>query len=390
MLIKRFEGASIQEVLREVRAELGPDAIVLSQRSRPAPRSWLGVRGQAVVEVTAAVDREQTQAPAPHAGEGVSPVSRTRGDESWRPLQLTRALIEPLEDEIRSLRAAIHEQPAPPQQTSLAAEVAEIRALVEQLLREPARPPDDPLAQVFLRAGLQPDLAQTLADDTALRTREGQPQQQASVAALAERIERRLALPRLDHPRSQLVIGAPGVGKTTSLAKLAQRYRADDVRLFSAGATRPGASACLRATAAQCQLPFEEIPSPDQLAPRALRRGTVLVDTPGFVGASGPVWSDLQRLRRELGPRGEVQLVISATTREVDLQRQVAASAGCEPDSLVVTRVDETEDLAHIVNLLFEPGAPRLAWLGCGQAVPDDLTLPDGQQLAARVLGAAA
>ena len=134
MLIKRFEGASIQEVLREVRAELGPDAIVLSQRSRPAPRSWLGVRGQAVVEVTAAVDREQTQAPAPHAGEGVSPVSRTRGDESWRPLQLTRALIEPLEDEIRSLRAAIHEQPAPPQQTSLAAEVAEIRALVEQLL----------------------------------------------------------------------------------------------------------------------------------------------------------------------------------------------------------------------------------------------------------------
>ena len=82
--------------------------------------------------------------------------------------------------------------------------------------------------------------------------------------------------------------------------------------------------------------------------------------------------------------------MISATTREVDLQRQVAASAGCEPDSLVVTRVDETEDLAHIVNLLFEPGAPRLAWLGCGQAVPDDLTLPDGQQLAARVLGAAA
>ena len=98
-------------------AELGPDAIVLSQRSRPAARSWLGVRGQSVVEVTAAIDREVGHDPtpgSPAASAVDSPVGRTRGDESWRPLQLTRALIEPLEDEIRSLRAALHERTAPP------------------------------------------------------------------------------------------------------------------------------------------------------------------------------------------------------------------------------------------------------------------------------------
>jgi flagellar biosynthesis GTPase FlhF len=91
-----------------------------------------------------------------------------------------------------------------------------------------------------------------------------------------------------------------------------------------------------------------------------------------------------------MGPHTDVQLVVAATTKEVDLRAQLRAGQGCNPTSLVVTRVDETADLANVVNLILQPGAPRLAWLGCGEAIPTDLELPDAHALARSVLGESA
>jgi flagellar biosynthesis protein FlhF len=220
--------------------------------------------------------------------------------------------------------------------------------------------------------------------------RDGATELDARLAALGERIEERLAVPRFDLPRSQLVIGAPGVGKTTSLAKLADRYPAGPLTLVSTDVCRPGASARLHAFAADLGVPCEEVRCARDLPLGSLRRGPVLVDTAGWDASSAAPLVDLDPLRRALGAQADVQLVVSATTREADLERQLRSSAALEPSSLIVTRVDETRDLSNIVNVLLQPGTPRLAWLGCGQGVPDDLALPDAHELAATLLGAAA
>jgi flagellar biosynthesis protein FlhF len=383
MLIKRFEGPSLPAVIRQVRAELGPDAIVLSQRTRPAERGWLGMRGAQVCQVTAAVDRDHPVSPE-QMGE------RTAPDATWRPLQLTRALIEPLEDEIRSLRCLLEEREPPVAAPSLAAEIEQLQALARSLGRAGASAGETPGLAPFLRAGLAPQHARSLAEDAALRVREGEAPDEARLSALAERLEQRLAAPRPDARRNQLVIGAPGVGKSTSLAKLADRCRDDRLTVLSADVHRPGASERLRAAAADLGVAFQELASTGGLARRSLRRRTLLVDTPGLVAHTPSALRDLRQLRAALGDRLEVQLVVSATTRLADLEQQLRTAAECSPTSLIVTRSDETRDLSNVANLLLEPGVPPLAWFGCGQRVPDDLALPDARALARGVLGLAA
>ena len=383
MLIKRFEGSSMPAVIRQIRAELGPDAIVLSQRTRRAERGWLGVRGALVCEVTAAIDRDRGASPETES-------ERSRPDETWRPLQLTRALIEPLEDEIRALRSLIENREAPATNSGLASEIEELRRLARQLSQGDASAVDDPAAAPFLNAGLDPEHAHALGEDAALRMREGEEESEARLAALTDRLEGHFAAPRVDARRNQLVIGAPGVGKSTTLAKLADRVRDDRLTLLSADAQRPGASDRLRAAASALGVPFQELDSARGLAHRSLRRRTVLVDTPGLVATMPSALPDLKQLRRALGSDPEVQLVVSATTKPGDLEAQLRAGAECDPTALIVTRTDETRDLSNVANLILRSDSPRLAWLGCGQAIPDDLELPDARALARSVLAASA
>ena len=380
MLIKRFEGPTMQDVVRQVRMAMGPDAMVLSQRTR-REGGFLGRGGALVVEVTAAVDREQIQ-PRP------SDEDRTRSDVSWKPLQLTRALIEPLEDEIRDLRRVVEESGLERTGTALSDQIRELKELARDFEKREGTPAPDDGAACFLRAGLRLDVSESLAGEVALRVRDGEREDSARVDALARSLEERFALPRPDVARSQLVIGAPGVGKTSTLAKLVDRYAAHGPTLVSADTGRRGGSARLRGAASQLGVPFEELDPANGLS--RLRHKPLFVDTPGLVTRAPSARSGLEKLRGELGGRADVQLVVAATTKEADLHAQLSAAERCEPTSLVVTRVDETQDLASVVNLILRPGAPRLAWLGCGEVIPTDLELPDAHALARSVLGESA
>ena len=185
-----------------------------------------------------------------------------------------------------------------------------------------------------------------------------------------------------------MVIGAPGVGKTTTLAKLMDRHTSKDLMVLSADTRRRGGSARLRGAASELGIPFEELDSPRGL--KRLRSRTLFVDTPGFTPRDVGARASLADLRGELGSEAEVQLVMTATTKQVDLEAQLRASERCNPASLIVTCIDETLDLANVVNLILQPGAPPLAWLGCGEAIPDDLELPDAHTLAASVISESA
>ena len=91
----------MQDALRKVREAFGADALVLSTRSVRRETGFLGRFARPLVEVPAAVDRDVRRASEPDAEPRVAP------DASWRELQLTRALVEPLENEVRALRRSL-------------------------------------------------------------------------------------------------------------------------------------------------------------------------------------------------------------------------------------------------------------------------------------------
>lgn len=121
-----------------------------------------------------------------------------------------------------------------------------------------------------------------------------------------------------------------------------------------------------------------------------LGRRPVMVDTAGHSRAESDAVADLLQLREALGSRARVHLVLSATTKEADLRAEIDRYRPLAPEAVVVTKTDESGDLANVVNVLLDESSLPLAWIGIGQRVPEDLEVPDPERLAERVMGAAA
>ena len=117
MHVKRFEATSMEEALRQVRETLGPDALVLSTRTRRS-RGRFGLLGRSLVEVVAAMERPASDGPR-------SPSEQAVADPSWAELGLARALVTPLEDEVGALRTLVHRMAAaPPAEATIAGMVS--------------------------------------------------------------------------------------------------------------------------------------------------------------------------------------------------------------------------------------------------------------------------
>jgi len=386
----------MRDVLREVREELGPDALVVSTRTHRRDRRWFGKLSQPVIEVTAAVDRDLRRAEAaPDAAPRVVP------DPSWNELRLTRALVSPLESEIRSLRATVERlavREAPGAQEDLTQEVQRLRRLTEDFVagsgQEPGRAPlsGDP----YTAAGLDPRHAVHLSE--ALRSgplsEPGGAPSHAAVRVLAARLEALLQPPRPASDTAVLYVGPPGAGKTTTLAKRAGRDAAmhEDLVVLSTDMHRLGASGILRAYAKQLDVPFRTSTSASGLEKALSRIGKrpILVDTPGRSRNDPEALAELQAFRDALGSRGRVCLVLPATMKEGDLRRQVDRYRVLEPDAMVLTKIDESDDCGNVANLLLDEGCPPLTWIADGQRVPGDLHVADPDDLALRILGVAA
>ena len=383
MHLKRFEGASMADVLRQVRDELGPDALVVSRRTVRRDRGLFGRLGRPVVEVTAAVDESARRV-------AERPAERVAADDSWKDLRLARALVGPMEAEIQSLRAAVERLSHEARSAGtglLSAEIDELRTIARSLRPSSGGSADDAVAGRLQSTGL--DAAHAAALVAAAEDGEGG----AFADALAERLDDKLRPPRAWDASALLCVGPPGGGKTTTLAKLAARGRIEEHRpaLLTTDVHRVGADASLRACARELELPFETAVSPQALAGIAARFDDqpLLVDTSGRSRGDADALPDLARLRDALGSRARVCLVLPATQKDADLRADLGRYRDLEPDAMVLTKLDDSCELGSLGNVLLEEDCPPLCWIGTGQRVPQDLHVADPNDLARRILGVA-
>jgi flagellar biosynthesis protein FlhF len=182
-----------------------------------------------------------------------------------------------------------------------------------------------------------------------------------------------------DRPRFWTFIGPTGVGKTTTIAKLAAKFgliEKQSVGLISLDNERLGAHNQLGAYARLTGQPLVVVNQRQELE-EALEKmqdlDLVLIDTPG----RSPYAPDLQEeLLRSLGgaPELEHHLVLSATTGESNLVAAIKRFSILPLSSYVITKVDETNDFSGIFNQLYLHRVP-VSYLTGGQRVPEDIEL---------------
>ncbi len=246
-------------------------------------------------------------------------------------------------------------------------------------------------------------VAPTHADELARRTHKAVPDGTADdgdvLAMLGRAMADELACtgplsPRSGHQRVIAFVGPTGVGKTTTLAKVAARARILDgasVALVTVDTFRMAAVDQLARYADILECPLEVVKRPDDLG-AALDRladyDLVLVDTTGRNPRAEDQVNALARFF-PAGWGGEIVLTVACSTREADVFATIDAFARLRVDMLCVTKTDETNALGTLYSAVRRAARP-LAWVTDGQRVPEDIEVAEPTALAARIVGRAA
>jgi flagellar biosynthesis protein FlhF len=181
-------------------------------------------------------------------------------------------------------------------------------------------------------------------------------------------------------------IGPTGVGKTTTMAKIAAHFAVDNnkrVGLITADTYRIAAVEQLQTYSKIIDIPFAVCYSSSKL--KEMIRGQfrncdlILIDTPGSS------WKDKQQLGRLKDYVNhdfvdEVHLLLSLNTKSSDLRNIVSRFSELEPDSALLTKLDETTTYGDIINVKENYDLP-LSYLTCGQDVPEDFERANADQI---------
>ena len=200
--------------------------------------------------------------------------------------------------------------------------------------------------------------------------------------------------PSADGPRIVLFIGPTGVGKTTTIAKLAGKYCVEDkkkVALLTADTYRIAAAEQLRTYANILETPFRVIYTPEELQTAVKDYWDcdyIFIDT---AGRSHQNADQLEKMKEMVGALKDpgnyhVFLVLSATTKYRDLQRIADCYGKIADYELIFTKLDETEAVGNLLNMKLYTGAP-VAYVTCGQNVPDDMEVFNPQKTVKQILG---
>ncbi len=193
--------------------------------------------------------------------------------------------------------------------------------------------------------------------------------------------------------RIAALLGTTGVGKTTTLAKIAAKFVLESqatAALITADTYRISAVEQLRTYSDILGLPLEIVYTPSELSKAIVKhrsKDLILIDTAGRSQHNDDQLRELRALL-SINQRIEKHLVLSVTTKESDAKAIIEKFSVCEPDRIIFTKADETETIGLIVNLLAKQQKLGLSYLTNGQSVPDDILSATPENLAELLLRA--
>jgi len=191
-------------------------------------------------------------------------------------------------------------------------------------------------------------------------------------------------------PRVVILVGPTGVGKTTTIAKLAATFRlgGHSVGLVTIDTYRIAAVEQLKVYGDIIGIPVEVVMTPGALREaigKLSDREMILVDTAGRSPSHKLHLGELRGFLEAVGSR-EVHLVLSATATRANLLRAIESFSQVGLDRLLITKVDEAATLGAVVSALHNASKP-LSYVTHGQSVPDDLRVAESLALAKAMLG---
>lgn len=410
MIIKKFTGKTEAEATEAAKKELGSTLVIMNVRE-VKKKGLFAFLLPKQIEVTAALEEE---APArPQYGS----ILRTAADKEIRTEQqnlLAKNSTENIEKKLDSLQTLLEsqlnnrqsekEESAKTQDVTDAEEKenkTQDMAAAEKK-EEEKNPEQDKFIRLLYNKMLDNEMDEKYVNsilEDASKTKKADLPFDYLLANIYQKMVLKFGksegiTPSEEGPRIVLFIGPTGVGKTTTIAKLAGRYCVEEkkkVALLTADTYRIAAAEQLRTYANILETPFRIIYTPEELQAAVddyWDCDYIFIDT---AGRSHQNTDQLEKMKEMVAalkrPESyQVFLVLSATTKYRDLQKIADCYGKIADFELIFTKLDETEAVGNLLNMKLYTDAP-IAYVTCGQNVPDDMEAFNPQKTVKQILG---
>ncbi|MFT4143812.1 MAG: flagellar biosynthesis protein FlhF [Mobilitalea sp.] len=400
MIIKKFQANNETEAIILAKEELGKDAIVMNIKTI-SPKGIYKMFRKPLVEVTAAVDDNIIY-------------KNDRNKAAANPLPIQRKPILPdiIYDE-PDLNTDAKSELAVSNPSAIEVKLNNLQNLIEKQMVEKEKETKDKTdakaadsnknlacIQLIYNQLISNEVDEKFANQIITEV-ESSLKKDASMdnilASIYQKIVLKLGQPRTIEingktPKFVFFIGPTGVGKTTTIAKIASKFRVNDklkVAFLTADTYRIAAVEQLRTYANILGIPLTVIYSEDEMKhakEEYSEYDLVFVDTAGRSHRNKEQRDDIEALINTI-PEEErdIFLVLSATTKYRDLIKITEAYAEIINYSLIFTKLDETSSIGNLFNIRMLTEAP-LSYATFGQNVPDDISRVDAQSIAKQLL----
>lgn len=406
MIIKKFQGKTEAEAVESAKKELGDGIVIMNVRNVKKKGMFSFLKPQ-MVEVTVALEEEPVRPGAvPEKNLNLTDAIANIRSVSEKALQQEAAGKKEqgsqgekhadstvIEEKLDSLHFLLEQQMQKPEENKTedkAEAEEETPSEMEQFMKL--------LYNTMLENEVNEKYANQIIDEIEKSNKPNMPFDYA-----LSNIYQKMILkfgkpagitPAAQGPKMLFFIGPTGVGKTTTIAKIASHFCVDGgkkVALLTADTYRIAAAEQLRTYANILEVPFRIIYSVEELS-QAMRDfkdcDYILVDTAGHSHQNAEQKKVMKELIHSVDGilEKEVFLVLSATTKYRDLLSIADTYSDMTDYKLIFTKLDETITLGNLLNLKLYTGAP-LSYVTCGQNVPDDIEAFNPQKTVKRLLG---
>ncbi|RQD67773.1 MAG: flagellar biosynthesis protein FlhF [Tindallia sp. MSAO_Bac2] len=365
MKIKRFTAKDNQEALMKVRLELGSDAVIIHQR-KIKPKGILGFFKKPIIEVVAAREEQSETAQIEPKPKKVNSVisSQQSANSTGRP-------TEELESELQGIKQMLSQlmeqnEPSIEQKKALIEKKEEIEEnILDVLLKEQE---------------IDPEIASRIRAEIGSShfVPHGKNSNEQLSAGIRRFLQENIHIKPYDPQKKIIVfVGPTGVGKTTTIAKLAARATLNEgkkVGMISADTYRIAAVEQLKTYSDILNIPLEVIYNASEIH-EALNRlkdkDIIMIDTAGRNHKEEAQLNELKTLLDTI-PKKEVYLLLSCTTRNHDIQSILKHYEFLEDYKIIITKIDEASAFGPVLNVPAITQKP-ISFLTTGQSVPDDI-----------------